>query len=80
MFEKFYVHGVNINSTFVESMLIKPFSRSVSVKLQNGSFYAYENVSMRACLRFIMDEAGSLGKFLNNVLKQDRVKCSSLYS
>ena len=78
MFTKFYVNGSNINSTCVQSMLVKPLERNVSVRMQDGSFYTYSNVSMRACLKFIMDEAGSLGKFLNNVLKQQRVKCDCL--
>ena len=35
---------------------------------------SYTNVSRRAIIKFIMDDARSLGKFVNNVLLSNRVQ------
>ena len=68
------IAGRDLNSTCVEGMLVNPWRGRASVQFWDGSFYNYENVSRRACFKFLLDKGGrSMGKFLNNVLKQDRV-------
>ena len=67
--------GNQLNSTVVEWMHINPIRGEVTVLFTNGGqVYTYKNVSKRACIKFMLDQGGrSLGKFLNNVLKQERV-------
>ena len=72
--ETFFGNGININSTAVRSMLVNPLRGTASVCFHDQNMYVYTNVSRRACLKFVMDPARSLGKFVNNVLKQQRVK------
>ena len=67
--------GRDLNSTAVEGMLVNPWRGTASVSFKDGGFYNYTNVSRRACVKFMLDKGGrSLGKFVNNVLKQDRVQ------
>ena len=46
---------------------------TASVLYKDGSIYRYTNVSRRAIIKFMLDDARSLGKFINVVLKQQRV-------
>ena len=41
--------------------------------------YSYTNVSRRDIIKFIIDKSKSLGKFVNNVLLTDRVKCVDVF-
>jgi len=68
-----FIAGIDLNSTAVEGMLVNPWRGTASVAFKDGGFYNYTNVSRRACAKFVMDPARSLGKFVNNVLKADRV-------
>lgn len=70
-----YIAGIDLNSTAVSGMLVNPWRGTASVQFKNGGFYNYENVSRRACVQFMLDPAHSLGKFVNNVLKDRRVRC-----
>ena len=81
MFEKFFQSVFTdcdnyINSTCADSVYADAINGSVSVLYKDGSIYRYENVSRRAIVKFIMDPARSLGKFVNVVLKQQRVDAS----
>ena len=68
-----------VPSTSVTSMQVDLMRGTASVMFSsdddNAGIYQYKNVSRRAILKFIMDDARSLGKFVNNVLKQERVVC-----
>jgi len=68
--------GNYINSTACDSVHVDAITGTASVLYKDGSIYRYENVSRRAIMKFIMDPARSLGKFVNVVLKQDRVDAS----
>ena len=69
-----FINGVNINSTAVDQMYVNPLRGKVTVAFADGTgVYDYTNVSRRACLKFVIDDARSLGKFVNNVLKDSRV-------
>ena len=76
--EQFFGNGININSTAVRSMLVNPLRGTASVCFHDQNKYIYTNVSRRACFKFVMDPARSLGKFVNNVLKADRVHAYSI--
>lgn len=52
----------------------------VTVWYSDDTNYRYTNVSRRAIFKFIIDDARSLGKFVNNVLKCNEVKCVQLPS
>ena len=68
------IAGRDMNSTVAQGMLVNPWLGRASVMFNDGSFYDYVNVSRRACFKFLLDKGGrSMGKFINNVLKQDRV-------
>ena len=80
MFNKFYQSIFTqtdnyINSTACDSIHVDAMSGTASVLYKDGSIYSYTNVSRRAIMKFIMDPARSLGKFVNVVLKQPRVAC-----
>ena len=68
-----------VASTACDSVHVDAISGSVSVMYKNGDIYSYTNVSRRAIIKFIMDDARSLGKFVNNVLFADRVKCVDVF-
>ena len=70
-----FQNGVNINSTAVDYMHVDVLRGRVVCLFSDGNgVYDYTNVSRRACLKFIIDEARSLGKFVNNVLLSERCK------
>ena len=78
MFSRFYQSIFTqtdnyINSTACDSVHVDAITGTASVLYKDGSIYRYENVSRRAIIKFIMDPARSLGKFVNVVLKQQRV-------
>ena len=62
-----------INSTACDSVYVDAITGTAHVIFKDGSIYRYENVSRRAIMKFILDPARSLGKFVNVVLKQERV-------
>ena len=81
MFSRFYQSIFTqcdnyINSTACDSVHVDAITGTASVLYKDGSIYRYENVSRRAIIKFIMDPARSLGKFVNVVLKQQRVDAS----
>ena len=62
-----------VPSTCADSVHVDAITGTASVLYKDGSIYRYENVSRRAIIKFILDPARSLGKFVNVVLKQPRV-------
>ena len=64
-----------VASTCADSVHVDAITGTASVLFNDGSIYRYTNVSRRAIIKFIMDDARSLGKFINNVLLTDRVRC-----
>ena len=80
MFNKFFQSVFTdcdnyINSTACDSVHVDAITGTASVLYKDGSIYSYTNVSRRAIIKFILDPARSLGKFVNVVLKQPRVAC-----
>jgi hypothetical protein len=71
-----------LNSTAVEYMNVDALRGMVTVMYRNsGCVYQYTNVSKRACLKFLLDNAGrSMGKFINNACQASRTKCVALYA
>ena len=68
-----------VASTCADSVHVDAITGTASVLFNDGSIYRYTNVSRRAIIKFIMDDARSLGKFVNNVLFADRVKCVDVF-
>ena len=64
-----------VNSTAADYVSVDAVNGTARVMFNNGSIYNYTNVSRRAIMKFIHDDARSMGKFINNVLMQNRVKC-----
>ena len=64
-----------VASTCADSVHVDAISGTASVLFNDGNIYRYTNVSRRAIIKFIIDDAKSLGKFINNVLLTDRVRC-----
>jgi len=82
MFNKFFqsiftVTNNYVASTCADSVHVDAITGTASVLYKDGSIYRYTNVSRRAIVKFILDDARSLGKFINNVLKQQRVLAKS---
>ena len=76
--QSYGIAGANqLNSTVGEYIHCSPLKRQVTMLFKNGSVYTYYNVSMRAILKFMVDDARSIGKFLHNVLLQPRVTCKA---
>ena len=73
MFNTSFITGFNINSTAADAIKVDALRGVATVMYNDGSIYDYTNVSRLAIIKFIMDDARSLGKFINNVLKQERV-------
>ena len=69
-----------VNSTACDSIHVDAMTGSASVLYKNGDIYNYTNVSRRAIIKFIMDDARSLGKFVNNVLKSVRTDAQHRWS
>lgn len=68
-----------VASTACDSVHVDAISGTASVMYKNGDIYRYTNVSRRGIIKFMMDDARSLGKFVNNVLLTDRVKCDAVF-
>ena len=73
-----------INSTACDSIHVDALTGTARVMFKDtGSIrpqiYDYRNVSRRAIIKFIHDDARSLGKFVNNVLTQKRVQVSTIF-
>jgi len=64
-----------VNSTAADLIHVDAINGTAYVVYKDGGRYLYKNVSRRAIIKFIMDDARSFGKFVNNVLKQQRVVC-----
>ena len=82
MFNKFFqsiftVTNNYVASTCADSVHVDAITGTASVLYKDGNIYRYTNVSRRAIIKFILDDARSLGKFVNNVLKQQRVVAKS---
>ena len=70
--------GTSVNSTCADFVSVDAITGTARVQFKNGALYNYTNVSRRAIIKFMIDDARSLGKFINNVLTQSRVKCASV--
>ena len=75
MFNKFYQSVFTncdnyVNSTACDSIYVDAIKGTASVLYKDGGIYNYTNVSRRAIIKFILDDARSMGKFINNVLKK----------
>ena len=69
-----------VASTCADSVHVDAVTGTASVLFNDGSIYRYTNVSRRAIIKFILDDARSLGKFINNVLTAERVRYQYLNS
>ena len=67
-----------VNSTAADYVSVDAINGTARVMFKDGSIYKYTNVSRRAIVKFIADDARSMGKFINNVLMQQRVACKSI--
>ena len=67
-----------VASTCADSVHVDAITGTASVLFNDGSIYRYTNVSRRAILKFILDDARSLGRFVNTYCKADGVKCVEL--
>ena len=67
-----------VSSTSVTSIHLDVITGTVAVLFNNDLMYRYTNVSRRAILKFILDDARSLGRFVNTYCKADGVKCVEL--
>ena len=67
-----------VSSSSITSVHLDVISGTVAVLYNNDRMYRYSNVSRRAILKFIMDDARSLGRFVNLECKADYVKCVEL--
>ena len=83
------MHGAFFQSIFTNStttlvlLLLLVFTcdvitGTVAVLYNNDLMYRYTGVSRRAILKFILDDARSLGRFVNTYCKADTVKCVEL--
>jgi len=68
-----------VNSTAADVVHVDAINGTAYVVYKDGGRYLYKNVSRRAIIKFILDDARSFGKFINNVLKQQRVAVASNY-
>ena len=72
-----------VNSTAWDSVHVDALDGTARVMFKDSKgkvqVYDYKNVSRRAIIKFIHDDARSLGKFINNVLLTDRVSAVSVF-
>ena len=79
-FQSIFTQSDNyVNSTCCDSVHVDAITGTVSVMFKNGDIYSYTNVSRRDIIKFAIDKSKSLGKFVNNVLLTDRVKCVAVF-
>ena len=62
-----------INSSAVDCITTDAIKGMVTVMYNDSSVYQYKNVSRRSIAKFNIDDARSMGKFVNTVLKRDGV-------
>ena len=67
-----------VSSSAITSVHLDVITGTVAVLYNNDLMYRYTNVSRRAILKFILDDARSLGRFVNTYCKADGVKCLEL--
>ena len=78
-FQSIFTHCDNyVSSTAITSVHLDVITGTVAVLYNNDLMYRYTNVSRRAILKFILDDARSLGRFVNTYCKADTVKCVEL--
>ena len=73
-----FVDGYNIKSTAAQAIKVNALNGTATVQFQDFSMYHYKNVSRRSIVKFLIDDARSVGKFINNVLTQPRVSVIGL--
>ena len=84
-FQSIFTNSNNyIASTACDSVHVDALTGTARVMFKDqGSIrpqiYDYKNVSRRAIMKFIADDARSMGKFVNNVLTQPRVQVSTIF-
>ena len=78
IFQSVFTCDNYVGSNAAQSLVVNGWRGTASVLFNDGSLYCYKNVSRRAIVLFILDDARSLGKFVNKVLKQERVKGNKL--
>ena len=66
-----------VNSTAADAIYVDALTGKAVVAYADGSIYRYTNVSRRAIVKFMLDDARSMGKFINKVLKQERTQVSN---
>ena len=88
MFSKFFQSMFTntdnyINSTACDSIHVDAINGTARVMFKDTGkqvqIYDYKNVSRRAIINFMRDDARSMGKFVNNVLTQPRVQVSTIF-
>ena len=67
-----------INSTCADMVHVDVVNGTATIMFKDGALYRYTNVSRRAIAKFIIDDARSLGKFINNVCLAQRAKCAAV--
>ena len=67
-----------VSSTAITSVHLDVITGTVADLYNNDLMDRYTNVSRRAILKFILDDARSLGRFVNTYCKADGVKCVEL--
>ena len=71
-----------VPSTAVRSLYVDPIRGTATAMYikddMNNGIYKYTNVSRRAIAKFLLDDARSLGKFLNYVCQAARTKCTAI--
>ena len=75
------IEGINanyVNSTAADYVSTDAIKGTARVMFKDGRIYNYTNVSRRAIAKFNVDPARSMGKFINNVLMQQRVKYTQI--
>jgi len=78
LFQSIFAGAHNhVNSTCADYISVDAINGTARVMFNNGVIYNYTNVSRRAIIKFIHDDARSMGKFVNNVLTQQRVQCKA---
>ena len=78
-FQSIFTNSPNyVSSTSVTSVHCDVITGTVAVLYNNDLMYRYTGVSRKAILKFILDDARSLGRFVNTYCKADGVKCVEL--
>ena len=82
-FQSIFTNSDNyIASTACDSIHVDVLTGTARVMFKDDNrpqIYEYTNVSRRAIMNFMRDDARSLGKFVNNVLTDKRVQVSTIF-